>query len=97
MKQALQFPRFSIFFLGFYMLPWFFAIALPLLLISILLSEFTHPALPVLNMIMGFVGLALIAPWFFRWCIICAGLMYGRPRLAEQKLDYLEQKLESRS
>jgi hypothetical protein len=38
-----------------------------------------------INMIIGIIGLAIIAPWFFRWYFLCTGLMFGKTGMADAK------------
>lgn len=96
-KWAIRLPFFSIFVFGFFMLPWFFALAVPASITTILAITFAIPAFSILNMIVGVLGLVIIAPWFVHRYFICVGLMLDRPRMAQAKLEYLEQKLASRS
>lgn len=48
----------------------------------------------VANMVLGIGALAIIALWLFRWGLICAGLMLGRPKMAQEKEVEISARLE---
>lgn len=89
-RHALRYPFFSIFIFGLFVLPWFFAVAFPLSLIMVPLIMYAPLTFAAVAMFVGPVAILLIAPWLFHWCFICAALMFGRPHLAQNKMNRLD-------
>ncbi|WP_233493518.1 hypothetical protein [Ruegeria atlantica] len=47
----------------------------------------------IASTVLGVGGLAIVAPWFFRWYFICLGLIFGRKRMALLKEDQVSSRL----
>jgi hypothetical protein len=91
LKMAERMPFFALFFaatLWIWSLPF-----LPLLaLYGVLMSRL--PVLTLLpSLIFGMAFFFFVAPWFFRWYFLSAGLMLGRTNMATTKRDQLERQL----
>ena len=91
LKLAQRMPFFALFFaatLWLWSLPF-----LPLLLFYIVLMV-KWPILTFLpSLIFGTALFFFVAPWFFRWNLLSAGLMFGRTNMAAAKRDQLERRL----
>ncbi len=84
LKAARKAPLFALFAVAT-LCVW---LVLPMFLLGILLFILLEKAGilgAIICMVLGIVCLAIIAPWFFRWYFICAGLMIGRTRMADIK------------
>jgi len=66
---------------------------IPIGLFSVFLLENAGILGAVINMVLGIGGLIILAPWFFRWYFICAGLMFGRTKMAQTKEDEINNRL----
>lgn len=86
LKVARKIPIFSLFAFGTLWV-WLFVPMIPIGIISIYLLENAGILGAIVNMVVGIGGLALIAPWFFRWYFVCAGLMFGRKKMFQAKED----------
>jgi hypothetical protein len=74
---------------------WFFLFALPsfmFLVAGINLMDSSDAALSIVGsglfsvaMVYSFVLVVFVTPWFFGWCFIAAGLMFGRTGMADRK------------
>lgn len=84
LKASRKIPIFSLFAFGTLWI-WFFVPMIPIGFFSIFLLENAGVLGAVVNTVIGIGGLALIAPWFFRWYFVCAGLMFGRKKMAQAK------------
>lgn len=67
---------------------------IPIGILSVVLLKNTGIFGAVFNMVLGLGGLAILAPWFFRWYFVCAGLMFGRTDLAQSKEKEVSDRLE---
>ena len=86
LKTARRVPLFALFaFMTLWV--WLFVPMIPIGILSVFLLEKAGIFGAVVNIVLGIGGLAIIAPWFFRWYFICAGLMLGRTKKAESKED----------
>ncbi|WP_052245425.1 hypothetical protein [Halocynthiibacter namhaensis] len=47
----------------------------------------------ILMLFLAMAGMFFVAPWYFRWCFICFGLMRGRTEIAENKENELKETL----
>ena len=92
LKVARKLPLFAIFAFGTLWL-WFILPMIPIGIMSVVLLENTGTFGAVFNMVLGLGGLAIIAPWFFRWYFICAGLMSGRTKMAQSKENEVSDRL----
>lgn len=92
-KAARKVPLLALFAFGTLLL-WFFLPMIPIGILSVVLLENTGMFGAVFNMVLGLGGLAIISPWFFRWCFICAGLMFGRTKMAQSKENEVSDRLE---
>jgi len=93
LKAARKVPLLALFAFGTLRL-WFFLPMIPIGIMSVALLENTGILGAVLNMVLGLGGLAIIAPWFFRWYFICASLMFGRTKMAQSKENEVSDRLE---
>ena len=93
LKAARRVPLFALFAFGT-LWPWFFLPLIPIGILSVVLLEKTGIFGAIVNMVLGIGALAIIAPWFFRWYFICAGLMFGRTKMAQSKDDDVSDRLE---
>ena len=91
-KAARKVPLFALFAFATLWL-WFFLPMIPIGILSVVLLENTGIFGAVFNLILGLGGLAVIAPWFFRWYFICAGLMFGRTKMAQAKENEVSDRL----
>ena len=92
LKASRKVPIFSLFAFGTLWI-WFFVPMIPIGIFSVFLLENAGVLGAVINMVIGIGGLALIAPWFFRWYFVCAGLMFGRKKMAQKKEDDISARL----
>ncbi len=92
LKASRKVPLFALFAFGTLWL-WFFLPMIPIGIMSVVLLENTGIYGAVFNMVLGLGGLAIIAPWFFRWYFICAGLMFGRTKMAQSKENEVSDRL----
>ncbi|MEO1473633.1 MAG: hypothetical protein AAFS03_06790 [Pseudomonadota bacterium] len=92
-KAARKVPLFALFAFGTLWL-WFFLPMIPIGILSVFLLENMGIFGTVFNMVLGLGGLVIIAPWFFRWYFICAGLMFGRTKMAQSKENEVLDRLE---
>ena len=93
LKAARRVPLFALFAFGTLWL-WFFLPMIPIGILSVVLLEKAGIFGAIVNMAIGIGGLAIIAPWFFRWYFICAGLMFGRTKMAQSKENEVTDRLE---
>ncbi|GGB08948.1 hypothetical protein GCM10011324_18800 [Allosediminivita pacifica] len=93
LKAARRVPFFALFAFGTLWL-WFFLPMLPVGILLVILFEDTGIFGAVFNMVLGLVGLVIVAPWFFRWYFICTGLMFGRAEMAQFKQNEVSDRLE---
>jgi len=93
LKAARRVPLFALFAFGTLWL-WFFLPMIPIGILSVVLLEKAGIFGAIVNMALGIGGLAIIAPWFFRWYFICAGLMFGRTKMAQSKENEVTDRLE---
>jgi hypothetical protein len=92
LQCAMRFPFFAIFILAT-LWPWFLVPALVLAPLFIFAIETCGVVGAILGLCMGAAGLLLVSLWVFPWCVLCVGLMLGRPRMAQVKADELEARL----
>ncbi|MFV1600449.1 MULTISPECIES: hypothetical protein [unclassified Phaeobacter] len=92
LKVARRVPLLAIFAFGTLWI-WFFLPMIPVGILSVLLLEKTGIFGAIVNMVLGIGVLVLFAPWFFRWYFICAGLMWGRTRMAQSKEDEVSDRI----
>jgi hypothetical protein len=71
---------------------WYFLLAGIPSLVLFLLTQVLYGLSPLLGAIVfavtsiiAIVALCVIAPWFFRWYFIAAGMMFGRMDMADRK------------
>ena len=93
LKAARRVPLFALFAFGTLCL-WFFLPMIPIGTLLVLLLEKTGIFGAIIKMALGIGSLAIIAPWFFRWYFICAGLMFGRTKMAQSKENEVADRLE---
>jgi len=93
LKAARLVPLFGLFAFSTLWL-WFFLPMIPISILSAVLLWKTGIFGAVLSMVIGLGGLAILVPWFFRWYFICAGLMFGRTKMAQSKDSELSNRLE---
>jgi len=72
---------------------WFFLPMIPVGILFVLLFEKARILWAILSMVFGILGLGLLVPWFFHWYFICAGLMFGRTRMAQLKEDEVSDRI----
>ncbi|MEM9910412.1 MAG: hypothetical protein AAF922_06470 [Pseudomonadota bacterium] len=93
LKAAQREPFFALFVFATLWL-WFFLPMLPIGILSVVLLENTGIFGAVFIMVLGVAGLVILVPWFFRWYFICAGLMFGRSKMAQSKENEVLDRLE---
>ncbi|WP_298849804.1 hypothetical protein [uncultured Ruegeria sp.] len=93
LKAARKVPFLSLFVFGTLWV-WFFLPMIPIGILVIILLEHAVVFGAVIASVVGITGLAVIAPWFFRWYLICVGLMFGRCGLALSKENEVSSRLE---
>ncbi len=93
LKAARRVPLLALFAFGTLWV-WFFLPMIPFGILALVLLEKAGIFGAILNMVLGIGALAIVAPWFFRWYFICAGLMIGRPKMAQLKEDDVSDRLE---
>lgn len=93
LKTARDHPLFAPFAMGSLGV-WVFIPMIPIGILTIYLLQTAGTFGAVANLVLGIGGLAIIAPWFFRWGLICAGLMLGRPKMAQKKEVEISARLE---
>jgi hypothetical protein len=93
LNAARRVPLFALFAFGTLWI-WFFLPMIPIGILFAVLLVNTGIFGAVLSMVIGLGGLASLAPWFFRWYFICAGLMFGRTKMAQSKDNELSDRLE---
>ncbi|WP_299506631.1 hypothetical protein [uncultured Roseobacter sp.] len=93
LKAARRVPLFALFAFGTLWV-WLFLPMIPFGILSVFLLEKAGVLGAIVNMVLGIGALAIIAPWFFRWYFICAGLMLGRTKMAQSKEDDVSDRLE---
>lgn len=84
LKTARKVPLLSLFVFA----PLLLWPLLPAMLIGlplVVLLENTGPFGASVNFALGLAALAIMAPWVFRWYFVCAGVMFGRTRMAHTK------------
>lgn len=92
LKAARRVPLFGLFaFMTLWV--WFFLPMTPIGILSVFLLEKTGILGAIVNMVVGIGGVAVVAPWFFRWYFICAGLMIGRTKMAQSKENEISGRL----
>ena len=74
--------------------PWVILPMIPIGAFSVFLFEKMGIFGAVLNLFLGLGLLVIIAPWFFRWYFVCAGLMFGRTEMAQSKQNEVSDRLE---
>lgn len=92
LRAARYMPAMAIFPIFLTVSSWFFLLAgLPSLVFFLLLQLMTGVGAFVgafffaLYAVFGFVATVIVAPWFFRWYFIAAGLMFGWTDMADKK------------
>lgn len=92
LRAARYMPAMAIFPIFLTVGGWFFLLAgLPSLALFLLLQllsglgAFIGAFFLALYAIFGFVATVFVAPWFFGWYFIAAGLMFGRTGMADKK------------
>jgi hypothetical protein len=92
LRAARLLPPMAIFPIGLTIGGWYLLLAGIPSLVLFLLQQLSYTLSPVLGLIIlvvnsmiAIAGLCLIAPWFFRWYLIAAGLMFGRTAMADRK------------
>jgi hypothetical protein len=96
LRTARAFPLLAIFPIGRTVGFWWFALCaafvLPPYVLGLVLTGSAIPlaqglgsAVLILVQVFAFVALVFVAPWFFRWYFISAGLMLGRAAMADRK------------
>lgn len=93
LKAARRVPLFALFAFATLWV-WFFLPMIPIGILAFVTLEKAGVLGAIVNMVLGIGGLAIIAPWFFRWYFICAGLMFGRTEMAQSKEDDVSDRLE---
>ncbi|WP_298938411.1 hypothetical protein [uncultured Ruegeria sp.] len=93
LKAARRVPLLALFAFGTLWV-WFFLPMIPFGILVVVLLEKAGIFGAILSMVLGIGALAIIAPWFFRWYFICAGLMIGRTNMAQLKEDDVSDRLE---
>ncbi|WP_108860978.1 hypothetical protein [Ruegeria sp. Alg231-54] len=72
---------------------WFFLPMIPIGIFCVWLLENAGVIGAITSTVLGVGGLAIVAPWFFRWYFICVGLIFGRKRMALSKEDQVSSRL----
>ncbi|RBW53025.1 hypothetical protein [Ruegeria sp. A3M17] len=72
---------------------WFFLPMIPVGIFCVWLLENAGVIGAIASTVLGVGGLAIVAPWFFRWYFICVGLIFGRKRMALSKEDQVSSRL----
>ena len=92
LRTAMKFPFFAIFSFAT-LWPWVCVPALVLAPMFIFAVETGGVVGAILGFSLGLGGLFFVGLWFFPWCFICIGLMFGHPRMAQRKADEIAARL----
>ncbi len=89
-ETAMRFPFFAIFI---HATLWVWGLpAVPVLLLLFVITEGSILGAAIM-MVIGIPLLVSLCPWFFPWYFICAGLMLGRPAMAQRKRESVRARL----